>query len=229
MDGSATFTIVPSRMIISIPAQRTTRASQRERTGGEVVTSDMDVTVSDRLLRNYFGRDISRRGGDRGGGGDGVRALGGRAQALADERLQRGHQTLALAGGEGAEDVGLDRGDERLALGDLAPRPAAVTAMTRARRSVLEVRRSTRPARSSASIVTTIVVLSRPIACASAVCVYSPCRAVAEHAVRARRDAHGLELRGELRGERVAHRGQQPAQVLLWALGLLVRHRASQR
>src|SRR5215204_1225422 len=58
-------------------------------------------------------------------------------------------------------------------------RPAAVTAMTRARRSVPDMRRSTRPARSSASIVTTMVVLSRPIAWASAVCVYSPWSAVA--------------------------------------------------
>ena len=35
--GSATFTIVWSRMIISIPAQSTTRASQRERADGVAV------------------------------------------------------------------------------------------------------------------------------------------------------------------------------------------------
>ena len=87
MDGSATFTIVPSRMIISIPAQRTTRASQRERTGGEVVTSDMDVTVSDRLLRNYFGRDDLTRRRRSGGGARGASTprwcTGGRRRASA--------------------------------------------------------------------------------------------------------------------------------------------------
>ena len=39
MAGSATFTIVPSRMTMSIPAHRTTSASQRERSiaGPDVV------------------------------------------------------------------------------------------------------------------------------------------------------------------------------------------------
>jgi len=53
-------------------------------------------------------------------------------------------------------------------------RPAAVTAITRARRSVADGRRSAKPSVSSSSSVTTIVVLSRSTMRASCVCVYSP-------------------------------------------------------
>ena len=57
--------------------------------------------------------------------------------------------------------------------------PTLVTAITRARRSPLDGRRSARPAASSSSTVTTIVVLSSPTSRASSVCVYSPVIAVA--------------------------------------------------
>src|SRR6185295_12396739 len=58
IEGSATFTIVWSRMIISIPAQRTTRAIQRLRSlgaetgvvGAGVEIRVMVATVADRLV-----------------------------------------------------------------------------------------------------------------------------------------------------------------------------------
>jgi len=53
-----------------------------------------------------------------------------------------------------------------------------VEAARTARRSALDGRRSARPALSSSSTVTTIVVLSSPTACARSVCENSPCAAV---------------------------------------------------
>jgi hypothetical protein len=52
--------------------------------------------------------------------------------------------------------------------------PASVTAITRARRSRLDGRRSASPPASSSSRVTTMVVLSSPTMRASSVCVWSP-------------------------------------------------------
>ena len=45
MEGRATLTIVPSRMIISIPTQSTTSATQRERSGSVRVARVSGVTV----------------------------------------------------------------------------------------------------------------------------------------------------------------------------------------
>ena len=119
IDGSATFTIVPSRMIISIPAQSTTRASQRERSGGEVVTSGMDA---DRIRSSTT--ELSRDGTD-------FR----RRRRCACARTGCAHSTgvpsrpltsccsaatnaARCSRGSAGEHLGLDLRDDPLALGD---------------------------------------------------------------------------------------------------------------
>src|ERR671923_1027417 len=92
MAGSATFTIVWSRMTISIPAHRTTRANQRESRGrgvvidsswftdtGRTVADDLDL---DDLLRDYVAR--GRLTGFTHSGGCASRSFTSRISALAN-------------------------------------------------------------------------------------------------------------------------------------------------
>ena len=103
-----------------------------------------------------------------------LRALDRLDEALADQPGERVHEGVALV------LVAAWRARPRARpRSPRAPRatiscPASVTAITRARRSVGDGRRSASPAASSSSSVTTIVVLSSPTMRASSICVCSP-------------------------------------------------------
>ena len=98
---------------------------------------------------------------------------GGRTRACrAPSGRRAAHRVRARSGRRREPDRGpLPRSSTSLT-------PASVTTITRARRSVLDGRRSASPAASSSSTVTTIVVLSSPTMRAISVCVNSPVIAV---------------------------------------------------
>src|SRR4051812_48285172 len=98
MDGRATFTTVPSRMIISRPAQRTISAGRRVSRELAVVVVAMTRTVAGRLFRNDLLRNLR-------GTPHALIAGRRRSQAAVHQPRERVHEHLALLAGELAEDL----------------------------------------------------------------------------------------------------------------------------
>src|SRR5215204_2865217 len=219
IEGSATVTIVPSRMIMSIPAQSTTSARQRvSRVDAAVslmlvpswIAVTRERTVSNRSVRNDLlrhGRWRSRRAPPRR-----FLALGRSRQPAADEPVEAVEERTALALGQRGQHVGVGQRDDRvggsddalslLRDGDDPCAPVAArepplgepVALQRVERH--DHRRLVERALLG-DLALRQLAGQRP----------------REHAVRARRDAELGEPRGQLGGQRIAGPRQQEGEV----------------